>query len=100
MPPDPYRPQRPKTLWENFRELKPQRYQPPPASWRPPPPRWQPPPPRSQVRRRRRRRHHRHYRGPHPYMSLGCLGPRVGCAGCLIVLIAAAMVLGIGALFA
>jgi hypothetical protein len=33
-------------------------------------------------------------------MSLGCLGPRVGCAGCLIVLIAAAMVLGIGALFA
>ena len=27
----------------------------------------------------RRRRHY-----PHPYARMGCLGPSVGCAGCLI----------------
>ncbi len=37
---------------------------------------------------RRRRR----YRGPHPYARMGCLGPSVGCTGCLIVLVAAVAV--------
>jgi hypothetical protein len=30
---------------------------------------------------RRRRR----YRGPHPYARVGCFGPSVGCAGCLML---------------
>jgi len=34
----------------------------------------------------------RHY--PHPYARMGCLGPSVGCTGCLIVLAAAAALLG------
>ncbi len=37
---------------------------------------------------RRRRR----YRGPRPYARMGCLGPPVGCSGCLIVLVAAVAV--------
>ena len=31
---------------------------------------------------------HRRYRGPRPYARMGCLGPSVGCAGCLVVLLA------------
>ena len=28
-------------------------------------------------------------RYPHPYARMGCLGPSVGCTGCLIVVVAA-----------
>jgi len=35
-----------------------------------------------------RRRYRRSYHGPHPYARMGCLGPSVGCGGCLIVLLA------------
>lgn len=27
----------------------------------------------------------RRYRGPRPYARMGCLGPSVGCAGCLML---------------
>ena len=35
----------------------------------------------------------RHY--PHPYARMGCLGPSVGCSGCLIVVAGALAVLGV-----
>lgn len=34
-----------------------------------------------------RRRYRRRYRGPRPCVRMGCLGPSVGCSGCLIAML-------------